>query len=142
MQSWEDMHRIHLHYQIKEGSNTPLGPPSPTFSSFFPLHFLHQLTFLQEFFIIPSVRIVAFATREEMAAIDYVLFRICCQCPLTLAWLPTLLWFIGVHNMHQLISELCLPLNPFLYYHHPQEDSRRQNLFLFFTGSPKHKGSM
>lgn len=45
---------------MKEGSNTPLGPPSPTFSSLFPLYFLLPLTFLQEFFIIPSVRIVAF----------------------------------------------------------------------------------
>ena len=91
MQSWEDTHRIHFHYQIKDGSNTPLGPPSLTFSSLFPLLILPQFTFLQEFFIILSVRIVASAMRGEITIVVIVLIRMSYQQPLTLAQLPILL---------------------------------------------------
>lgn len=90
MWSWEDMNRIHFHYQISEGYITPPGPPSPTLFSLLPLLLLPLLTFLQEFFIIPSVRTVASSMRVDIAAV-IVLIRMSCQWPLTLAQLPIFL---------------------------------------------------
>lgn len=125
MQSREDMHRIRVHYQIRNNhpldSNTPLGPSSTSSS---PLLFLLPSYSSRNFPLSLSVRMVTSAVSIEIPIVVIVLNKLSCQFtsgqqPFTLASCP-FLWPTRVDNMCHLLSERCPLLNPFLCYHHPQ----------------------